>query len=332
MKKRIIIGAFVTICILAFTYILSKTPFSQLWNTITTSDPKHLIIFIIVSILLALVHPARWTIVLRTFGIKIGFWRTFSYYLVGAGISFITPGPKLGGEPARGYLISKHGIRFSKALSTVVIDKTTELSSFGVMFVVCCFLAITKLALPQQTEYIMIAVAVLFTFLVAMFYYRMLSGKHFFLHIIKRLGLKNYSFIEKVEHFEKYLIEFYKRNKGRFFLAVLISMAAWFFAFAEYKYGLLMLGIDATILQIFVMYSFVGLAYLLPAPGGIGTLEAGQVSVFSLLKLHSTIGVGFALLIKARDSVVALAGLIIAFFYGINIKKFTKEVLEKSTK
>jgi uncharacterized membrane protein YbhN (UPF0104 family) len=61
----------------------------------------------------------------------------------------------------------------------------------------------------------------------------------------------------------------------------------------------------------------VGLAYIIPVPAAIGVLEVGQLSAFSLLNLSSSLGIAASIVIRAKDSIITLIGLIIISFKGL---------------
>jgi uncharacterized membrane protein YbhN (UPF0104 family) len=91
--------------------------------------------------------------------------------------------------------------------------------------------------------------------------------------------------------------------------------------FIEFKLAMLIFGFDANLLQIFLTFSVVGAAYIIPVPFAMGTLEGGQVALFNAIKLNPAIGLGIGLLTRVRDSLTAGTGLVIATYYGLVKKK-----------
>jgi hypothetical protein len=51
------------------------------------------------------------------------------------------------------------------------------------------------------------------------------------------------------------------------------------------------------------------LAFLLPIPAGLGTLEAGQVWAMGVMGFNPAAGLSISLLIRARDAALAAFGL-----------------------
>ena len=71
------------------------------------------------------------------------------------------------------------------------------------------------------------------------------------------------------------------------------------------------------------------IAFLLPAPGGLGVLEASQVLTFSALGLNPAVGLSLTLLIRVRDIALGTGGLLWA---GIILQSDNKELSRVSIK
>ena len=69
------------------------------------------------------------------------------------------------------------------------------------------------------------------------------------------------------------------------------------------------LGVPLTFFQLIALLTAARLAFLLPLPGGLGTLEASQVWALSLMGFSPAAGIGLSLLIRLRDVLLGLLGL-----------------------
>jgi uncharacterized membrane protein YbhN (UPF0104 family) len=84
------------------------------------------------------------------------------------------------------------------------------------------------------------------------------------------------------------------------------------------------------LLFIFPIFAFVNLAYLLPIPTALGSLEALQAISFEALTLGADIGTAFSLILRGADLSLVLIGLIFLFFFWLrfqnlfNFLKFKK--------
>jgi hypothetical protein len=79
--------------------------------------------------------------------------------------------------------------------------------------------------------------------------------------------------------------------------------------FVEYKLALLLLGYDASFAAIFIVFSFVALAYIIPVPAALGALEFGQSSASAILRVSSGIGLALSIVIRGRDMIWVFLGL-----------------------
>jgi uncharacterized membrane protein YbhN (UPF0104 family) len=159
--------------------------------------------------------------------------------------------------------------------------------------------------------------------------YQIINEKGFILSIYKFFKLHKYKKFEKMTKrlidIEKIMIKFYKRDSKHFFIALFIMALAWGFMFAEFKIAALIFGFDANLIQIFLTFSLVGAAYIIPVPFAIGTLEGGQVALFKAIKVNPAIGLGIGLITRVRDTLTAIIGLFIAIYYGVaSTKKISK--------
>jgi len=336
MKKKIFISLSIVVGIVALWMILKVIPFKEIINSFQSGTPDAIIGYLIVSIFLMAVLAWRWKIILKSQGIEVPFHNTLAYRFIGYGISYLTPSAKLGGEPVRAALLTRHGIKFPKALSSIVIDKTIEVSSSALFFFIGVLIVLFRFALPEQTEITMLLFAIAFLSLMVFVYQRMASGKGFIasscrllkLHKIKKLNLSE----KKLESFEELIIKFFQKDKKDFILALIASFISWVLMFFEYKLAGLILGYNFSFLAIFLIVSFVGVAVLIPIPMAIGSLEASQIAVFTMLNIKSAAGVALALLVRARDLMWSVIGMLFLSYYGIKISQTIKKSYVNNSK
>ena len=330
IKKWMIVVSII-IGLVALYVIFSNIPINNVLRIISMAPLYAVLGYILVQIIIQFVIAYRWKLVLHSQGYtNLSLWRLNNYRLVGYAISFITPAAKMGGEPARAGLLSKkENIPFDKALSSVVIDKTIDLSASGTFFIIGTFILLLNFALSNEFKQMIIGVSVLFFVLIIMFYIRMFKGKNFFHRIFIFLRLNKFAKLEsvgkKLKDFEDLIIKFYKQDTKYFIYTLLVALLTWVIMFLEYKFIGLMLGVNFDLLQIFLIVSFVGAAYLIPVPMALGVLEAGQISVFSIIGVSSTVGVALSLIVRVKDIILSLIGLLMLAFYGLKVKTVIKE-------
>lgn len=337
IQRNILIFLSVAAGIALFIIILLQFPLKDVAYYVRGFSPILVFCFLLISVGIMASLVLRWSIVLKSKGHSVPFHNLFVYKIIDFSICFLLPGPRVGGEPVRAAMLKKHGINFTEGLSTVIIDKTIEYSSSGLFFFMGVIIILVNFAMPESAKLLLIIPSTLLVVLVILFYYRMLNGKNVIFAVFKTFRLDRIAFLKKYEKkikkFEDLIIRFYKHDKKYFVMAIGASVLSWVLMFVEYKVAILMLGYNASLMQLFLVFSFVGMAYLFPVPMAMGVLEASQISVFSIIKIKSTAGLVLSLLIRARDLIWVAFGLIAlsyhGFKFGSTFEKTVGETLEK---
>jgi uncharacterized protein (TIRG00374 family) len=298
-----------------FFVVLGHISWREAWLVLRHARLDYLAMYLGMTLVIRLLLSWRWQVILHAKGIKIPFWKNVAYRTAGFAVSFVSPGPRVGGEFITAGLASK-GKRYSETLSTLIIDRAVELQTFATMF----FLGVFSLALlgdiPDALKVLLVAASSLLLALVILFVLNITHGKPFFTRILTRFH-RSAHFRRGVQRFEQTLVTFYKEDSKEFFWSHVVGAVAWLLSIVEYKYLLLLLGFDMPLYAIFIVYSFVGLAYILPVPMAIGTLEGGQAAAFRLLGLSPAAGVVLALITRLRDLLISVIGFMILLYYGI---------------
>jgi glycosyltransferase 2 family protein len=271
-------------------------------------------------VLLAL--NGRWWIILRGQGQGVPFFVLFGYRLAAFGVSYFTPGPHFGGEPVQVALVARrHGVPRTTAVAGVALDKSLEL------LVNFLFLTLGVLLLVQQRlfgglvegEMVVFATLLLafpFAFLGATWagWYPIsrgmwLAGRFPWWPGRGRWGGHFERLLAGLRDSEGQATEFCQHAPAALAAALLVSLLSWLLLIAEYGLMLRFLGLQLTAVQTIALLTTARIAYLLPLPGGLGTLEASQVFTLGLMGLDPATGLSAALLIRARDVALGAIGL-----------------------
>jgi len=285
----------------------------------------NLVLFITISIAIMISLTLKWSIILKSQGYKVPFLKLFVYKLAGFGVSYVTPAAHMGGEPIRAYLLkNNHNIEFKKALSSVVIDKSIELSLNGFFACITIIFILFTFTIPEKTAIIMILSSFAMIGAIYSFYHLTITEKGFFTTCFRLLKLNKWKLTKKYEKdikgMEFHLIQFFKYNKKGFKNASLTFILTWVLMFFEYKLALLLLGYNASFAAIFIVFSLVGLAYIIPVPAALGALEFGQSSASAILGVSSGIGLALSIVIRGRDMIWVFLGLSYLTLHKIKFK------------
>ena len=257
-------------------------------------------------VLLAL--NGRWWLLLRGLGYKLSFWPLLGHRLAAFGVSYFTPGPHFGGEPLQVLLVERqHGVPRATAIAAVSLDKTVELLlnfgflAFGVLLVLQT--GLFGAALEERT-----AVWLLLLLLPPSLYLWLIwRGRRPVTGLLR--WLKFDGLATAVCHSEAQMNSLCQQNPGALPAAIGLSVLSWVLMIAEFYLMAFFMGVPLTLVQLIALLTAARVAYLLPLPGGLGTLEASQVWALGLMGFNPAAGLGLSLLIRLRDVALGLLGL-----------------------
>jgi glycosyltransferase 2 family protein len=333
-KKKIFIIATLLIGLIGLVVVLVEVPPLQVIRTFAHAKPIYALLFLASSTMVMLAFSYRWHLILRSRGHKVPVLSLLKYRICGYGVSAMTPTAKVGGEPVRMMLLAKHGVPPLERVSSVLTDKIVEISTNVFFFLIGLTLIIIKFALPVRTEVVILVMMAGLIAIIFLFYYHIFNGKFFFSRIFRMLGLhkvKKFALFEfKIKEMERIMIDYHLRNKRNFYLIILISSLGWIFTLGELYFAVRIIGISqVSITQLFVILVFVGLAFLIPIPLAMGSLEALQISNFALIKLGSSASaVALSFLIRTLD----LFWIVLALFFLSSYRMKFLQIFQKSLK
>jgi hypothetical protein len=265
-------------------------------------------LLVLLNGLVLLVLNGRWWLLLRGLGYELSFWPLLGHRLAAFGVSYFTPGPHFGGEPVQVLLVEQqHGVPRSAAVAAVSLDKTVELLlnfgflAFGVLLVLQT--GLFGAVLGEGT-----AVWLLLLLLPpAVYLWLIWRGKRPVSRLLR--WLKFARLATAVSQSEAQMNTLCQQNPGALLGAIGISSLSWALMITEFYLMVSFLGVSLTLVQLIALLTAARVAYLLPLPGGLGTLEASQVWALSLMGFNPAAGLGLSLLIRLRDVGLGLLGL-----------------------
>lgn len=324
-KKTMVIAATSILGLIIFVLVFKIIDIKILFESLMEFSTFPFIAYLVVSLLMMMAGVYRWKVILKAHRVKVGFWRLFSYKISGFSLCYITPGALVGGEALRAYLLKRDNVKFTEALSSVIIDKFFDLSIAAVFTSIGIIAVISFFDISSYIKTIILLVTVLWVITLSFFLYGSLTRKGFFRHIFRFLRLYKIKALsnveEKIAETEKNISHFFLHHKKEFRRAAVMSMVLWLLMFVEYKIATVVFGYNAGFIAIFLIICMVGFSYTFPVPGGLGILEASQASLHSLIGLKAAQGVLLSLLVRARDIFWAILGASFIYHHGISIAK-----------
>ncbi|MCB8927622.1 MAG: flippase-like domain-containing protein [Ardenticatenaceae bacterium] len=294
--------------LLVLWLVVRAVPLREVWRTLALLRGWELAALVLLNGLVLLGLNGRWYILLRGLGYKLPFWSLLGHRLAAFGVSYFTPGPQFGGEPVQVLLVERqHGVPRSAAIAAVSLDKAVELLlnfgflAFGVLLVVQN--GLLGEAVGGQTAVwttLLLLPPILYLWLIW-------RGRQPMSWLLRALKLGRWE--TAVSNSEAQMTTLCQQNSGALLGAIGISALTWALLIAEFYAMAAFLGVSLSLAQLIALLTAARVAFLLPLPGGLGTLEASQVWALELMGFNPAVGLGLSLLIRLRDVSLGLLGL-----------------------
>lgn len=323
-------------------YALRDSPWGEVLNLLAGIGTLAIVSILLVNLFMLPLMSARWWLLLKTLGTPISLLRASLYRNAANAISYITPGPHFGGEPFLVYILRKrHGIPVSSAATSVIIDRLLELLASILILTICLlYLLGAELGPFTDSRELIIIILVLTGFisiLSALFRgKRPLSRLLVFLNRLKVCSFSKQphtpdSLLEIILKGETIAEQLFREHRLQFISANLLSIVHWLGIFAEFWLMAFFLGFPLSFLQLITVVAAARLAFFTPLPAGIGVLESALPYVTATLGLGSSLGIGLCLIIRFRDILFSLTGVVQSMKYLTCMKK-TSIINDKSLK
>jgi glycosyltransferase 2 family protein len=225
----------------------------------------------------------------------------------------------VGGEPLQVlYLQRNYGMTYTRATSTVVMDKLLEfLANFVLLgFGLTAVIQAGFFSASGQSPLASLG-GLIFLLLWPPIHIILLYHKKYPVSAVLR-KFSNNKFVRFVAASERMAGTFCRRHLGSLVSAIFVSVFGALGMVVEFFLITLFLGIHLSFWQTIAAWTAGWLAFLVPLPGGLGALEASQVFALGAFDISAVSAIGVTLLIRARDLLIGGLGLLIA---GRGIKK-----------
>ncbi|TSA26191.1 UPF0104 family protein [bacterium] len=278
-KLNIIIGMIIGIAFLGLWFLL--VDINEIWSYLKRLNVFNLLIFSFFYVFAYFIRSYRWRLILKPiFTMKI--IESFYYFMAGMLINYLIP--VRAGEVAKSFFLKKNeGVKISKSLPSIFIDKLTDLFPIIVIIIL-----IPILAIPVGRTLTWVIVSILAIYAILMIVLLLSVKKPEFMHLL----LMKLSFFLpnklklKLEEFFVSFIDGMGILRGRlkdtiliYVLTIVAVLSEGFFVYMIFK----SLGLqDVGFIKILFGYTLMNLTYILPTPPAqIGSNEFMWVVIFS---------------------------------------------------
>lgn len=113
---------------------------------------------------------------------------------------------------------------------------------------------------------------------------------------------------------EAHMVYFCQQRFASLLKVLAVSLFSWVLVVLEYWLTLTFLGQRLEMAHTLSLLAAARTAFLLPSPGALGTLEAGQVLMMQALGLSPALAISVSLLIRGRDLFLGSLGLVLGAY------------------
>jgi uncharacterized protein (TIRG00374 family) len=298
-------------------FALRKAPLHEILSALHQLQPWQIVILVLINVMIYMLITLRWWIIIRAERKTIAYLPLVLVRVAVFGVSYFTLGPQVGGEPLQVlYLQRKYGMTYTRATSTVIMDKLLEflanffLLVFGVMAVFQAGILSTN---GSRSLVSLIPLAALLAW--PLIHIMLMIRGVYPLGVLLRAAFSRFGnpkWMRFIIASERMAGKFCQRYPRPLLMAAGASLAAGTGMVAEYALIASFLGINLHGWQTFAAWTTSWLAFLVPFPGGLGALEASQVFTLGAFEISAALAIGVTLLIRARDLLIGGLGLAFA--------------------
>ena len=308
-----------TLLIALLYFALRNAPLTDIWAALKNLQLWQILILLGINVIIYLLITLRWWLIVRAEKKNISFLPLLATRVAVFGVSYFTLGPQVGGEPLQVlYLERKYGMTYTRATSTVVMDKLLEfLSNFILLSIGLTAIFRAGILSTNDSSSLLSLIGLIILLLWPpvhiIFLYK---GKYPISAVLRKFS--NNKVVRFIAASERMAGTFCRRHLSSLMAAVFASVLAAFGMVSEFFLITSFLGIPLSFWQTIAAWTAGWLAFLVPVPGGLGALEASQVFAFGAFGISASSAIGVTLLIRARDILIGGIGLLLA---GRGVKK-----------
>ena len=310
------IGLLVLLAALLY-FVLSKAPLAEIAQALAALQFWQIVVLLGINALIYALISCRWWLVVRAEYRSIRYLPMIPVRVSVFGVSYFTLGPQIGGEPLQVlYLQNTYGISYTRAAASVVMDKLFELLgnfvllSFGLEALFRSGL-LAGASAASRLMLVLLGLVISWPLVHIVLLYRRVYPLSAALHVFgpRVRRRKAVRFIRAAEHLAG---QFCQRHPRSMIAGLLVSLVAAAATVSEYALITSFLHVHLPFWKLITAWTTGWLSFLVPLPGGLGALEASQVSVLGLFGISAAAALGVVLIMRGRDLLIGSLGLLLA--------------------
>lgn len=284
---------------------------AEFYKVISAATLPALIVAVLVGVLVNISSALKWWMLVRARGMRVGYWRTFSYYLVGQFYNLFLP-TSVGGDVVRSIQMGNFTGRKADALASVFIERYTGVL---VLLIIAGLAVLSQLSLISE-KLVLVSLLAFFVILSAIAWMIFDPRLYRWVKAVVVTGVPATSGL--FTKLDKLLaaVHVYADHKVAILVAVLNSLVFYFLAVVNVYVTALVFSDNISFTDMLIATPIIMLIMNLPISlGNIGLMEFAYSQIFTLMGYSPAVGVSVALLMRAKSFFdAAMGGLLYPFF------------------
>jgi len=278
-----------------------------------------------------------WHYLLRALSVKVNFFRSLSYVLVGILVDIIVPAESVSGEVSKIYLMGKDGEDVGKVSATLIIQRVYGMVLHAATLAIACIcMFMMNYSLPSPVVYfveVTIGLTLLFLALIAaLCSKRELTWKFlnkivdFFSRIIpERFNIKGWErSAEKILNTFYSSLSFLLKSPAKMLISIFSAISSWTFCLLISKLVFYSLGSEVPFIIVAIVYSLSMIIQSMPAgiPSEVGVTEIVMSSLYAMFGVPLSVSTAATILVRLLTVWLrCILGLIALYWRGVNYQK-----------
>jgi uncharacterized protein (TIRG00374 family) len=285
--------------------------------------PSYLLLYLALSMAVVAGHATRWRLVALALGSVPAFARLVGARLAGDAVGWLVPSGRMAGEPVRVALVYADGLEGSRASAGVALDRLIELMGNIVCAAtyVSVFASTRVFGGSRSGPLTLVGVLVVLLAALSIPLAMLRTGRRPFAPLYERpISIPRLrQLIGALRDTEEHLLVFFRDHAQTFMVGLLLALCIEGLVIVQYEVLLASFGIELDLPTLLLALVASGMSRTIPAPAGLGALEASQVTVLAMASGRAAEGFVVGILMRFHETLWMAAGLTVCLARGISI-------------
>jgi uncharacterized protein (TIRG00374 family) len=313
MRQNILRLLWILLLAALLYWALKNAPLTEIWSTLRQLQLWQVVTLVGLNAGIYALVTLRWWIITQAEATHVPYFPLVAVRVAVFGVSYFTLGPQVGGEPLQVLALRhRYGLTYTRATSTVIMDKLLEFLANFVLLAIGLASVLQAGILPSNGSLSIVSLIGLAGLMIWPPAHIILlqRGRHPLASILRMFAKTK--FTRFIIASERMAGMFCRRHFKELLAAVFVSLLAALGMVGEYFLIASFLQIELSAPQTIAAWTAGWLSFLVPWPGGLGALEASQVFALGAFGVNAASAIGVTLVIRARDLLIGGLGLLLA--------------------